>query len=87
MLRRVSACQMEEPAGFFASARQDDALRMVARGLAGRMTGLGEGEYEALAEHRLGRSGLVVKLDKGFDPGVYYIYAELRGRARYVTKT
>jgi hypothetical protein len=41
------------------------------------MTDRGEGEsYEALAEHRLGRSGLQVKLDKGFQEGVYCCYIE-----------
>lgn len=46
------------------------------------MTGLGEGEsYEALAVHRLGRSGLLVKLDKGFSPGVYCVYVEYDGLA------
>jgi hypothetical protein len=46
------------------------------------MTGRGEGEsYEALAEHRLGRSGMLVKLDKGFEAGVYCIYVEFEGLA------
>jgi hypothetical protein len=36
----------------------------------------GEESYWALEEHRLGRSGLVVKLDKGFAHGVYCVYVE-----------
>jgi hypothetical protein len=41
------------------------------------MTDRGDGEsYEALAEHRLGRAGLLVKLDKGFERGVYCVYVE-----------
>lgn len=44
----------------------------------------GEGEeesYESLAEHRLGRTGLVVKLDRGFEPGVYGLCIEYHGLA------
>ena len=42
-----------------------------------RMTGLDEEEaHESLAEHRLGRSGLVVKLDRGFEQGIYGIVVE-----------
>jgi hypothetical protein len=41
------------------------------------MTDLGNGESnESLAEHRLGRSGMVVKLDRGFEQGVYGIVVE-----------
>ncbi len=41
------------------------------------MTGLVEGEsYEALAVHRLGRSGVQVKLDKGFAEGTYCVWVE-----------
>ena len=41
------------------------------------MTGDREGEtYEPLVAHRLGRSGLHVKLDKGFEPGTYCVYVE-----------
>ena len=41
------------------------------------MTELGEGEeYAPLVEHRLGRTGLVAKLDKGFQQGVYCLYVE-----------
>ena len=41
------------------------------------MTGRGEGEsYEALAVHRLGRSGLLAKLDKGFAEGTYCVWVE-----------
>ena len=47
------------------------------RGRTLRMTDLGKGEsYESLAEHQLGRSGLVVKLDRGFEQGVYGIVVE-----------
>ena len=35
-----------------------------------------EESYETLAEHRLGWSGLVVKLDRGFAQGVYGIVVE-----------
>lgn len=38
---------------------------------------MGEGEEgfcAALVEHRLNRTGLLVKLDKGFDEGVYCVY-------------
>ena len=35
-----------------------------------------EDESETLAEHRLGRSDLVVKLDRGFEPGVYGVTLE-----------
>src|SRR3954470_24592717 len=42
-----------------------------------RMTGGGDEEtYHALADHRLGRRGLQVKLDKGFDEGTYSVYVE-----------
>ena len=41
------------------------------------MTGRGEGESdEALAVHRLGRSGVQVKLDKGFEEGTYCVWVE-----------
>jgi hypothetical protein len=40
-----------------------------------------EEPYESLATHRLGRSGLLVKLDRGFEPGVYGICIEYRGLA------
>ncbi|HTU23374.1 MAG TPA: hypothetical protein VMG10_35390 [Gemmataceae bacterium] len=36
----------------------------------------GEDESETLAEHRLGRSDLLVKLDRGFEPGVYGVTIE-----------
>src|SRR5271170_8094360 len=46
------------------------------------MTELGEGEeYAPLVEHRLGRTGLVAKLDKGFEKGVYCLYVEYAGIA------
>jgi hypothetical protein len=46
------------------------------------MTGLGDEEScEVLAEHRLGRTGLRVKLDKGFAQGVYCVYVEYEERA------
>ena len=35
-----------------------------------------EDESESLAEHRLGRSDLLVKLDRGFEPGVYGVTLE-----------
>ena len=35
-----------------------------------------EDESETLAEHRLGRSDLLVKLDRGFEPGVYGVTIE-----------
>lgn len=38
--------------------------------------GGGEESYESLAEHRLGHSGLLVKLDRGFEPGVYGLCIE-----------
>jgi hypothetical protein len=51
------------------------------------MTDLGKGEsYESLAEHQLGRSGLVVKLDRGFEQGVYGIvveYGEMAARVGF----
>jgi hypothetical protein len=41
------------------------------------MTGISDGENgAALAEERLGRTGLEVKLDKGFAEGTYCIYLE-----------
>jgi hypothetical protein len=41
------------------------------------MTGDGEEEIDCvLAAHRLGRRGLQVKLDKGFDEGSYCVYCE-----------
>ncbi len=41
------------------------------------MTGVSEGEsWAPLAEYRLERSGLEVKLDKGFDEGTYCVYIE-----------
>ena len=41
------------------------------------MTGGGEEETDCvLATHRLGRRGLQVKLDKGFDEGTYCVYCE-----------
>jgi hypothetical protein len=46
------------------------------------MTELGEGEeYAPLVEYRLGRTGLVAKLDKGFEKGVYCLYVEYAGLA------
>ena len=39
------------------------------------MIGDGEEDFgEALAEHRLGRTGVQITLDKGFEEGVYCIY-------------
>ena len=44
------------------------------------MTGWNEEEsYQSLAKHRLGRSGLLVKLDRGFEPGVYGVCIEYHG--------
>src|SRR6266851_2634792 len=41
------------------------------------MTGIGDGESgAALAEERLGRTGLEVKLDKGFAEGTYCVCLE-----------
>ena len=41
------------------------------------MTGVGENEnWAVLAEHRLERTGLQVKLDKGFEEGTYSVYIE-----------
>lgn len=46
------------------------------------MTGDGEEDFcEALAEHRLGRTGVRIKLDKGFEEGIYCIYVEYPGLA------
>jgi hypothetical protein len=45
-----------------------------------------EEPYESLAEHRLGRSDLLVKLDRGFEQGVYGIcidYAPLAERVGF----
>jgi hypothetical protein len=55
---------------------------MAAKGWTARMTGLDEEEsYQSLAEHRLGRSGLLVKLDRGFEEGVYGVCIEYEGLA------
>ncbi len=40
------------------------------------MAGEGEKAYGILADHRLGRLGLQVKLDKGFEQGSYCVYVE-----------
>jgi hypothetical protein len=49
------------------------------------MTGDGEGEaYHVMADHRLGRRGLLVKLDKGFDEGTYCVYVEFEQLAEGV---
>jgi hypothetical protein len=49
------------------------------------MTGDGEGETSCvLADHRLGRRGLQVKLDKGFDEGTYCLYVEFEQLAERV---
>ena len=48
------------------------------------MTGDGEEAYELLAEHRLGRLGPEVKLDKGFADGVYCVYVEFEDLAARV---
>lgn len=46
------------------------------------MTDWGEEESEALlAKHSLGRAGVQVKLDKGFEPGDYCVNLEYRGLA------
>jgi hypothetical protein len=46
------------------------------------MTGEGEEEtYELLADQRLGRLGLHVKLDRGFNQGVYNVTVEYDGLA------
>ena len=45
-----------------------------------------EEPYQSLAEHRLGRSGLILKLDRGFEQGVYGIcidYAPLAERVGF----
>ena len=49
------------------------------------MTGGGEEETDCvLATHRLGRRGLQVKLDKGFDEGTYCVYCEFEGLSEQV---
>lgn len=45
------------------------------------MTADGEEAYELLADHRLGRGGLDVKLDKGFADGVYCVYVQFEEAA------
>ena len=40
-----------------------------------------EEAYESLAEHRLGRSGVLVKLDRGFEQGTYGVCIEYDGLA------
>lgn len=51
------------------------------------MTGLDEEEsYESLAEHRLGGSDMLVKLDRGFEQGVYGVcidYGPLAARVGF----
>jgi len=37
--------------------------------------------YEVLVEQRLGRQGLEVKLDRGFEDSVYCVYVEFDGQA------
>src|SRR5689334_15533902 len=49
------------------------------------MTDWSEEESEALlAKHSLSRTGVQVKLDKGFEPGDYCVYIEYRGLAERV---
>ena len=43
-----------------------------------------EDESETLAEHGLGRSDLLVKLDRGFEPGVYGVTIEYHSLAERV---
>src|SRR5690349_21633226 len=46
------------------------------------MTSDGEGEPPSvLADHRLGRLGVQIKLDKGFEPGTYCVCIEFDGLA------
>lgn len=60
---------------FFAFTRRSAALERWARGIAACMTDWGEEESEALlGKHSLGRTGVQVKRDKGFEPGVYCVY-------------
>ena len=40
--------------------------------------------YEVLVEQRLGRQGLEVKLDRGFEDGVYCVYVQFDGLAERV---
>lgn len=40
--------------------------------------------YEVLVEQRLGRQGLEVKLDRGFEDGVYCVYVQFEGLAARV---
>ncbi|MGH7171181.1 MAG: hypothetical protein ACRELG_12965 [Gemmataceae bacterium] len=46
-----------------------------------------EESYESLAEHRLGRSGLLVKLDRGFEPGDYGVCIQYDGLADKIAFT
>ncbi len=49
------------------------------------MTGEGEGEsWGVLTEHRLGREGLAVKLERGFEVGTYCVYVEFHDLASRV---
>src|SRR5581483_6288127 len=72
---------------FFAFTRRFDALRRRARRIVAGMTEWSAEEpYQSLVEHRLGRSDLLVKLDRGFEQGVYgicIVYAPLAERVGF----
>ena len=68
----------------FALRRRSGALRLRPE-VAARMTDWSDEEsYESLAKHRLGRSGLLVQLDRGFEPGVYGVCLEYHGLAEQI---
>jgi hypothetical protein len=62
----------------FASSGDGDALQATGRRYTGsRMTKDAEGEsYGLLAEQWLGRSGLLVQIDKGFTEGTYAVHVQ-----------
>ena len=59
-------------------------MRYEGRGRGDAMTADGEEAYELLADHRLGRGGVEVKLDKGFAEGTYCVYVEFPDLAERV---
>jgi hypothetical protein len=74
---REGASVLTPPHHFSLYLFSPHALGVKGRGKRTRMTGEGEEEScEALTAHRLDRLGLQVKLDKGFQEGIYSIDVE-----------
>jgi hypothetical protein len=75
---------LKELAVFFAFAKRSNALQRRRGGAARVMDGDEEDTYESLAEHSHPPRGMQVKLDRGFEQGVYGITIEYAEAAHQI---